>query len=298
MPRKRAAQPASTKTTKRSVKTTAKKTTKQTTKKTASKATAKVAKTTAKKKTSDKKRTTAKTARKTSGRSRPSMPASGAASTLIAEAVDPQWLRVRWTPDAANADRAAAAMGADWHRAGLALRVLAITGPSSARVVRDVMLPPEVGQTGRPGQWFVQADAESRQVRVQLGYTPAESADDDAFYAVLGSEAVTLPAEPEAIIDEGAPLPPEIRAELADRVAAPGGPPLALTARLLVDGQSRGPVRVDGEPVPLRTDGCFTLTRSLDGRLILTLEADPETGGPTQRAIVAVDASVRMLDPE
>ena len=277
MPRKRAAQPALKKPATKAGKKTARKA---------------VSKAAGKKSPAGRKPAAGKRSRKRSE-------STDQPSTLIAEAVDPQWLRVRWTPDAAAADRAAAAMGAAWHRAGQTLRVLAVTGPSSARIVRDVSLPPEVGRIGQPGQWFVQADAQSRQVRVQLGYAPAGSTDDDAFYAVLGSDVVTLPSEPEAIVGKGAPLPPEIRVELADRISQSDAPPLAVTARLLVDGQSRGPVRVDGEPVPLAADGGFTLTRSLDdGRLILTLEADPGTGGPPQRAIVAVDASVRMLDPE
>ena len=140
---------------------------------------------------------------------------------LDAVAHDPHWLHVRWVLKRCTVQRAAAAMGAEWHRATPVLRLFAVhtheTRSTSEEALRDVEVH------GGTDHWFLPVDGPPATFRVQLGFT----AGDGTFFPLAKSRRVTTPR-------------PGSKAAEHVRLARAGGRAPAVSAAPGLDDDARG----------------------------------------------------------
>lgn len=243
---------------------------------------------------------------------------------------DPFWIQAYWELSRSTLARAQAALGQDWHGATPILRLMDVTSEdttaSAERHLRDISIH------GGVSTWYV--DVESlRSYRIDVGYLSRRG----KFFVLARSNIVTTPkAGVSDAIDEtwlnmngqfdriyhqsGGANPATVSSDLRElfeeRLRRPmqsmslqglglGGLPsrkfhFELDAELIVYGSTEPNARVSlqGEPVPLRSDGTFSVRFSLpDCRQILPAVASSADGIEERTIVLAVERNTKELEP-
>lgn len=225
--------------------------------------------------------------------------------TLHVTAVESHWLRVAWQVARASVDRAAAALGADWHTATAVLRFVDVTTSDERtnQVIADVDLPPG------PPVWFQPVPDPLRTYAVSLGYRAANG----RFHWLVRSQPIT-PARtrPQVAITNGqTPVPdaehdwpgvwqPRLVPEHTATGETVAPPPLHLEAELLVRGSSHpdAVVTIQGKAVPLLADGRFCARVPLPvGRQVIPAVATAGDHSSERTVVLAIESSTRELEP-
>ena len=109
---------------------------------------------------------------------------------LIAKPVSSRWLSARWNVSPEMLTRAESALGSDWHRAKMVLRLSRITDdnerPTSESRVRDTVVKLETGEC------CVEIDQPGLPYRLHLGF----SIPGGEFFALSHSDSVSTPRGP------------------------------------------------------------------------------------------------------
>ncbi|MCS7166749.1 MAG: DUF4912 domain-containing protein [Gemmatales bacterium] len=248
---------------------------------------------------------------------------------------DPFWLHAYWELTPATVERAAAALGADWHTSKPTLRLLDVTAGDgtgiSETIVRDIFI------NDQARNWYIEVSDPPRSFRVDLGYLTSSG----QFYTVLRSNVVTtpragisdrideawadLPENYERILAMSAGFQPgtsseEVRRQILERLRRPLASPMLASmasealarrrgqrgfwfqveAELIVYGATEpgAKVTLQGEPVALRPDGTFTVRFALpNGRQIIPAVAISPDGLEERTVVLAVERSTRALEP-
>lgn len=242
------------------------------------------------------------------------------------------WVRVGWEIGRASLDRAAAVLGADWHRAVAVLRVADVTGNDHSRGaprhLTEIELPPG------PRSWFVRVDHPDHTYRVTLGFR----ARSGRFHPVIQSRPITPakaihgnghasrtaahvedaegwpldlyggrnPAtnhsraaaglEPTAMIR----LPATKGAAEADPQEAASSFPLQVEAELIVRGATAAGSHVSlmGKPIITSQDGRFCQRVPVQaGRQVVPVVATSADRAEERTVVFALELSIRELEP-
>jgi len=245
---------------------------------------------------------------------------------------DPYWLHVHWELSRSTLGRAQAALGQDWHAARPILRLMDVTSEdttsASERHVRDIEIH------GGVNNWYIDVAAPPRSFRVDIGYLTRWG----KFYRVARSNVVCTPKAgvSEALDQNWASVQDDchkIYSQSSGPGAAPSGDlrdlfeqrvgrsmtPLSMQslmtgalpsvggnfhfeidAELIVYGATEPNARVtlQGESVPLRPDGTFTMRFSLpDSRQIIPAVAASPDGVEERTIVLAVERNTKELEP-
>ena len=216
------------------------------------------------------------------------MPAS-ASDTISLDAVDPRWLRARWTLCEATVKRAAKSMGAAFHTAVLVMRVQQLAADESSTTLRTLSEHPLPDDST---QWFASVPETGTRYRVQIGFVSGS-----AFYAAVTSEVVATPRHPSSVATTGVPLAPDILAEIRE-LQSDSPTPFEVAAELVLRGhtQAGASVSCDGEPVRVERSGRFEVRYPLSsGRHVLPIETQSPTSDRSTLVIAAAEFSLRDL---
>lgn len=253
---------------------------------------------------------------------------------VVAMVRDSYWIHVYWELTTGAIERCESALGQDWYAAKPILRLIDVTSEDATNAaesaVRDVQIH------GGVSNWYVEISDPSHSYRIDIGYLtpkgrfyvlarsntvtpPKPGASDrvDTHWRSVGEDFERILArsgggEPSAGSEE-------LRGLFEERFRRPlsngtlgsfGAGALAnlrrkgfhfhIDAELIVYGSTDPSARVtlQGEPVPLRPDGSFTLRFSLpDGRQILPAVAATYDGIEERTIILAVERNTKELEP-
>ncbi len=245
---------------------------------------------------------------------------------------DPYWLHVHWELSRGTLARAQAALGQDWHSAHPILRLMDITSEdttsASEQHVRDI------GIHGGVSNWYIDVPNPPRTYRVDIGYLSKRG----KFYVLARSNVVNTPkAGVSEVVDTGwngvkdaqrvfhhsqgptghhsADLLDVLERQLGKSLSQVSYQSLALgsfpgmngkpfhfhlDAELIVYGSTEpnAQVTLQGEPVPVRPDGTFTVRFSLpDSRQIIPAVASSPDGVEERTIVLAIERNTKELEP-
>jgi uncharacterized protein len=223
---------------------------------------------------------------------------------LTVTAVESHWLRVAWQVARASVDRAAAALGTDWHSATAVLRFSDVTTTDDRprREVIDVDIP------AGPPVWFQPVPDPTRTYAVWLGYRSANG----RYHWLVRSQPITpartrpqvatngSAANGDAAHDWPGVWHPRVVGDpqsSGDEVCVP---PLHLEVELLLRGATHpgALVTIEGKPVPLLPDGRFVARIPLPtGRQVIPAVATAGDHTSERTVVLAIDSSTRELEP-
>jgi hypothetical protein len=249
---------------------------------------------------------------------------------LIVMVRDPYWLHAYWEISARSVERAQSALGQHWHGTRPVLRLYRISADGSAALDREIMIH------GGVRHWYVDVQNPPCQFRMEIGYLSAagrfyclarsnsvttppagtsDSVDEnwvdvddnaDRIFAMSGGytpHGTSL--ELQELLEErlqrpmGTPMRTRYGGGAARALADPKELPFAVDAELLVFGVSdpNAHVTLQGEPVPLRPDGSFTVRMSLpDRRQVLPVVASSPDGVEQRTIILAVERNTKVME--
>ena len=248
---------------------------------------------------------------------------------------DPYWLHTYWELTRHAVQRAEAALGQQWHGARPILRLLDVTTAdttnASETIVRDIDIH------GGVNNWYLEVQNPPRSYRVDIGYlsrqgqfyvlarsnvvmTPRAGLSDiiDENWADFDqSKADRIFAMSAGFDPTASSL--ELKQLFEERLRRPMGSPAVtsfgsgafqfgkqrqfwfqLDAELIVYGatEPNAKVTLQGEPVPLRPDGTFTMRFSLpDSRQIIPAVAASADGVEERTIVLAVERNTKQLEP-
>jgi hypothetical protein len=243
---------------------------------------------------------------------------------------DPYWLHAYWEIMRPSIDRAQSAMGPHWHTAKPTLRVFRILPDGTASLVREITIH------GGVRHWYVDVQNPPCQFRMEIGYLsppsrfyclarsnvvstpPAGTSDSvDENWADVAENADRIFAMSGGYTPRGTSL--ELQELLEERLGRPMGSPMetrfgggaqgpaqtrelpfAVDAELLVYGVTdpHAHITLQGEPVPLRSDGSFTVRMTLpDRRQVIPVIASSVDGVEQRTIILAVERNTKVLEP-
>ena len=248
-------------------------------------------------------------------------------------ACDAHWLHARWQLTRASVKRAQASLGPAWHEAVPVLRVFDVTSKDTTATTETHVN--DIGIDGGISNWYVNVGRPDRSYRVDIGYLPrsrrfysvaksnvahtpcahvSDAIDENWIRmqdeARKGSDeprarpAMTPPsAELKALFEERLRRP--MSAAAADALAADraGGDSdfwFSVDAELIVYGATKpgAKVSLQGESVPLRPDGTFTMrVRLPDSRQIIPAVASTHDGLHERTVVLAVERNTKHLEP-
>ncbi len=251
---------------------------------------------------------------------------------LVVIVRDPYWLQAYWELSRSTLARAQAALGQDWHGAKPILRLMDVssedTTSATERHIRDIEVH------GGVNTWYIDVTSPPRSFRVDVGYLSRKG----RFFVLARSNVVTTPkagvsdtvdeswASPRGQFEKiyhqsggGNPsnLSDDLRELFEDRLRRPlqsmslqglglGGLGSSrkfhfeVDAELIVYGSTEpnAHVTIQGEPVPIRHDGSFTVRFSLpDCRQILPAVASSADGIEERTIVLAVERNTKELEP-
>ena len=251
---------------------------------------------------------------------------------IITMVRDPYWLHVHWELSRTTLGRARAALGQDWHAARPILRLIDVTSEdttsASERHVRDIEIH------GGVNNWYIDVCTPPRSFRVDIGYvsrrgkffllarsnvvgTPkagaSESLDQNwasvqsdcqKIYSQSGGTANALPTDLRDLFEQrfGRSMAPlSMQSLMTGALPSMGsGFHFEIDAELIVYGATEPNARVtmQGESVPLRPDGTFTMRFSLpDSRQIIPAVAASPDGVEERTIVLAVERNTKELEP-
>jgi len=239
---------------------------------------------------------------------------------LVARIHDAYWIFVQWTLTGRILDRAAAALGAEWHQAVPVLRLFDVTSHDAAtcskKWVRDVEIHGEIDH------WYVPVDNPPRAYRLHIGYrTPSGQ-----FFAMAQSNRIQMPRPGSAASRNGngngydhhngggEPCAPrklqDLRtAQLARGACAgtngedglTGDFPFELETELIVHGSTHPDAELTllGDRVPVRRDGTFSLRFCLpNGRQVIPAVAIHPHGAEQRTIVLGIERNTKELEPQ
>jgi len=249
---------------------------------------------------------------------------------LVVMVRDPYWLHVYWELNPRSVERAQSALGQHWHATRPVLRLFRVAGDGAAELQREIAIH------GGVSHWYVDVQTPPQQFRMEIGYLtangqfyclarsntvttpPAGTSDSvDENWADIDQNADRIFAMSGGYSDRGTSL--ELQELLEERLQRPMGTPMqtrfgggaaraltgeqelpfAVDAELIVFGvtDANAHVTLQGEPVPLRPDGSFTVRMSLpDRRQVIPVIASSPDGVEQRTIILAVERNTKMLE--
>jgi uncharacterized protein len=243
---------------------------------------------------------------------------------------DPYWLHANWEIAPRSVARAQSALGQHWHSTRPILRLYRIASDGAAVLEREITIH------GGVNHWYVDVTSPPRQYRMEIGYlcgngqfyclarsnsvtTPSASTSDsvDENWVDIDENADRIFAMSGGYTPHGTSL--ELQELLEERLRRPMGTPMqtrfgsgatrvlastqdlpfALDAELLVYGVSHpnAHVTLQGEPVPLRPDGSFTVRMTLaDRRQVFPVTASSPDGVEQRTIILAIERNTKVLE--
>ncbi|MCC7473969.1 MAG: DUF4912 domain-containing protein [Pirellulales bacterium] len=248
---------------------------------------------------------------------------------LVVMVRDPYWLHVYWELNPRSVERAQSALGQHWHATRPVLRLFRVGADGAADLLREIMIH------GGVSHWYVDVQNPPQQYRMEIGYLtaggqfyclarsntvvtpPAGTSDSvDENWADIDQNADRIFAMSGGYSDRGTSL--ELQELLEDRLRRPMGSPMqtrygsgaasvlgggqelpfAVDAELIVFGvtDSQAHVTLQGEPVPLRPDGSFTVRMALpDRRQVIPVIASSPDGVEQRTIILAIERNTKLL---
>jgi hypothetical protein len=249
---------------------------------------------------------------------------------LVVMVRDPYWLHAYWELAPRSVERAETALGQHWHTTRPVLRVFSIGHDGAAVLDREISIH------GGVNHWYVDVQSPPRQFRMEVGYltaggqfyclarsntvtTPPAGTSDavDENWVDIDENADRIFAMSGGYTPQGTSL--ELQELLEERLRRPMGTPMqtrygggaarvladtqdlpfAVDAELLVFGVSHphAHITLQGEPVPLRPDGTFTVRLSLpDRRQVIPVIASSPDGVEQRTIILAVERNTKVLE--
>ncbi len=223
----------------------------------------------------------------------------GRDDVLIAEPVSSRWLSTRWNVSPEMLTRAESALGSDWHRARIVLRLSRITdeagGPTAESRVRDIVVRLEIGEC------CIEIDQPGLPYRLQLGF----SVPGGEFFALSHSDPVSTSrgGQPE---DGRRPNTPAAEAAGSHHSTSSNGHddhdlPLEIHTDLVIYGRTAPEtlIELDKSSVRVGRDGRFELRLPLEnGRRFVPATATAGNRASRRRVALAVERHLKLLDPE
>jgi hypothetical protein len=255
----------------------------------------------------------------------------GERDRLVVMVRDPYWLQVFWELSRQSIDRAQSAMGPNWHSAAPVLRLYKMGVDGTSAIVRHIPIH------GGVSHWYVDVQDPPNEFRLEIGYlanngqfyslarsnavsTPRAGTSDsvDENWTDVADNADRIFAMSGGYGPRGTSL--ELQELLEERLGRPMGTPMetrygdgasrvlshakklqfSVDAELLVFGVSSpgAHVTLQGEPVPLRPDGSFSVRMSLaDRRQVIPVIASSPDGLEQRTIIIAVERNTKVLEP-
>lgn len=249
---------------------------------------------------------------------------------LIVMVRDPYWLHAYWELNPRSVERAQSALGQHWHGTRPVLRVFRVAGDGAAELHREIPIH------GGVSHWYIDVQSPPQQYRMEIGYLtaasqfyclarsntvttpPAGTSDSvDENWVDIDQNADRIFAMSGGYTQRGTSL--ELQELLEERLRRPMGNPMqtrygggaarvisgsqelpfAVDAELIVYGVSdpRAHVTLQGEPVPLRADGSFTVRMALpDRRQVIPVIASSPDGMEQRTIILAVERNTKVLE--
>jgi hypothetical protein len=256
-------------------------------------------------------------------------PRRQAEDRLVVMVRDPYWLHAYWELAPQSVERAQSALGQHWHATRPVLRLFHVEVDGAAKLVREIPIH------GGVNHWYIDVQNPPQQYRLEIGYLtaggqfyclarsnavttpPAGTSDSiDENWADIDQNADRIFAMSGGYSDRGTSL--ELQELLEERLRRPMGTPMqtrygsgasramaqteelpfAVDAELIVYGVSHphAHVTLQGEPVPLRPDGSFTVRMSLpDRRQVIPVIASSADGVEQRTIILAVERNTKVL---
>jgi len=256
---------------------------------------------------------------------------SEAQDRLIVMVRDPYWLHAYWELAPRSVERARSALGQHWHSTRPILRVFQMPSDGCAVLHREITIH------GGVNHWYIDVPNPPQQFRLEIGYltragkffclarsnmvtTPPAGCSDaiDPNWVDIDQNADRIFAMSGGYTQRG--VSQELQELLEERLQRPlGGPmrtrfgsgaarlqvdnqqfPFALDAELVVYGVShpRAHVTIQGEPITLRPDGCFSVRmRMPERRQVIPVVASSSDGIEQRTIILAVERNTKVLDP-
>src|SRR3954452_9248337 len=250
---------------------------------------------------------------------------------LVVMVRDPYWLHAYWELAPRSVDRAQSALAQHWHATRPVLRLFHVATDGSAELQREIPIH------GGVNHWYVDVQNPPQQYRMEIGYLtagrqfyclarsntvmtpPAGTSDSlDENWADIDQNADRIFAMNGGYSDRGTSL--ELQELLEERLRRPMGTPMqtrygggaaramtgvqelpfAVDAELIVFGvtDANAHVTLQGEPVPLRDDGSFTVRMALpDRRQVIPVIASSPDGVEQRTIILAVERNTKVLGP-
>jgi len=261
----------------------------------------------------------------TNGKSRPER------DRLVVMVRDPYWLHAYWELGRPSIDRAQSAMGQLWHKATPVLRLYRVAADGTAVLARNIPIH------GGVSHWYIDVHEPPSEFRLEIGYlasggqfyclarsnsvtTPRAGTSDsvDENWADVADNADRIFAMSGGYSPRGTSL--ELQELLEERLGRPLGTPMetrygngaarvlaeaaglrfSVDAELLVFGVANpsAHITLQGEPVPLRPDGSFSIRMSLgDRRHVIPVIASSADGLEQRTIILAVERNTKVLEP-
>ncbi len=234
---------------------------------------------------------------------------------VMLSVLDSYWLRVQWHVTSEKVRRAQAALAQQWHSSVPVLRLLEIGDRSTTNTTETVLR--DIRIHGGVNCWFIDVDNPPRTFRVDLGYL----APSGKFFVLARSNIVTTPSRRSRPANDAA-WEYQMGSNRLDRahgsrrvseaigefvpmrkgVLPAGEPafPFELDAELVVHGWTApgAQVTLQGEEIPLRPDGSFTVRFSLpNARQVIPAVATSPDGARQQTIVLAVERNTKVLEP-
>lgn len=249
---------------------------------------------------------------------------------LVVMVRDPYWLHVYWELNPRSVERAQSALGQHWHGTRPVLRVFRVASDGAAVLHREIQIH------GGVSHWYVDVQNPPQQYRMEIGYLtaagsfyclarsntvttpPAGTSDSvDENWVDIDQNADRIFAMSGGYSQRGTSL--ELQELLEERLRRPMGTPMqtrygggaarvmsgthelpfAVDAELIVYGVSdpHAHITLQGEPVPLRPDGSFTVRMALpDRRQVIPVIASSSDGVEQRTIILAVERNTKVLE--
>ncbi|HVT28842.1 MAG TPA: DUF4912 domain-containing protein [Lacipirellulaceae bacterium] len=254
---------------------------------------------------------------------------SPAHDRLVVMVRNPYWLHAHWELSPQSVERAQSALGQHWHATRPVLRLFVVAADGATELQREIPIH------GGVSHWYVDVQNPPQQYRMEIGYltaggqfyclarsnsvtTPPAGTSDavDENWADIDQNADRIFAMSGGYSQRGTSL--ELQELLEERLRRPMGNPMqtrygggasrvlveaselpfAVDAELVIFGVSdpHAHVTLQGEPVPLRPDGSFTVRMSLpDRRQVIPVISSSSDGVEQRTIILAVERNTKVL---